>query len=589
MGRLTYRRELADKLPPDPVAPALEEEAALALAAYRHWGAKGLARLEGSFALAVWDGERQLLLGGRDPFGGFPLFWTSYRHGLALGTCLQPLLQLLPRRCLDLDYLAEYLALRGAMFQEVATSRAAYEGIHRVSPGSIVQVRASDKQVQEQPYWNWLERIDDPGTDRLEELADLVAHRLRRAVGEHLRGRVASHVSGGMDSTTVALLARDGLRGQPGQPPVHAVSVVFNELGGLSRETAYLESALGQPGLAAHRLPGDNLLDYDCFGDPPPHDEPFGSLARMGVQAKLVEAAGDVGANTLLTGLGADGLLDQQPFHLAQLVGRGRLRSAWRDARAWGRATNRSAWYFLRQFGLDPWQPVAWKAGLRPLWRGGHADWQGQGPGTIAPWIQPAFARARALRERALRQLRPPCPPGNVAEIVAMLRACVGDCTSWCAAAPRGVAYIHPFLDPRLVSLCLGIQRRFRQQPGTQKPLLAQAMRDVLPEPIRNRRSKGHYNSLVHSGLTRHLSALEDLVRRAPVDALGVFNKDVLIRCLQQAALGSVPGTAMDKLNLTLAWLRWYSLQDEWQRPLTPAAIVRADGTPARASVGHPC
>ncbi len=579
MGRLTYRSELLDRLAREAAAPGPGGDAALALAAYRCWGPAGLARLEGSFSLVIWDAANKLLLGSRDPLGGYPLFWTNHEDTLALGTSLRPLLGLLPRRALDLDYLAEFLMLPGASFQEVATEHCAYEGVHRVRPGHLVQAHVPGGPVRQQPYWDWLERAVDPGTDRLEELGDRVADGLRRAVGERLRGRVACHVSGGMDSTAVALLARDGLRAAPGQPPLHAISLVFERLGGLDRETPYLECALRQPGLVPHVVPGDDLLHYNSFADPPVHDEPYGALRGLGLDARLAEAAAEAGAETLLTGHGADGLIDQYPYHLNDLLRRGRLWSAWSDARARGRAASRSAWHFLWNFGLVHFLPVAWRAGLGPLLRGGRAGWERQGPGTIAPWIRPDFARSHALRERGLNRIRAMYAPArslNQAMALALLPAVSGDCCSWYAAAPHGLAIVHPFLDPRFVGLCLGIQGRFRQEPGRQKPLLADAMRDVLPESIRNRRRKSHYNALVHGGLARNLPALEALVCQAPADGPDLFDRDVLLACLRQAALGSAPADALAKLDLTLAWLRWSSLQGEWQRPEAPVAVLRA-------------
>jgi asparagine synthase (glutamine-hydrolysing) len=585
MGRLTYRSDLVEELPPEMHGTALANDAALALAAYRHWGPGGLTRLEGCFALAVWDGDNKLLLGSRDPLGGYPLFWTRHQGGLAFGTCLGPLLQLLPGRALNLDYLAEYLALPGAMYQEVPTPQCVYEGIYRVGPGSVVQGRLSDGQVQEQRYWDWLERMFDPGTERLEELSELVADGLRRAVREQLRGRVASHFSGGMDSTAVALLARDALRERPGQPPVHAISLVYERLGELSRETPYLETALEQPDLVPHRIRADDLVDFDCFTDPPLHDEPFGALCRLGMQGKLAEAAAAVGADTLLTGVGAEASVDQVPYHLADWLGRGRLWAAWRDARARGRAGNRSAWSYLWTFGLLPRLPAAWRAGLGSFWRGGHTGWRQQGPGTIAPWIQPDFARTHGLRGRALGHLSLPGRSVKLGMVLSLLRAGIGDCTNWYAAAPLGLTQVNPFLDARFLRLGLGIQARFLQQPGQQKPLLAYAMRDVLPESILKRRRKGHFNSVTHSGLARNRPALEALIRQAPVDSLGVFDKKVLLSCLQQAALGLAPGDAMGKLHLSLAWLCWHSFQDQWQQPMMPVQRL----LPATARMTNHC
>jgi asparagine synthase (glutamine-hydrolysing) len=174
----------------------------------------------------------------------------------------------------------------------------------------------------------------------------------------------------------------------------------------------------------------------------------------------------------------------------------------------------------------------------------------------------------------------------NVSLALAMVRAGAGDNCRWSVAAPRGMAVAHPFLDPRLVCLCLGIQARFRQSPAAMKPLLAEAMRNVLPESIRTRHGKGHYNCLTQKGLSRHLPMLEALVRQAPAEAQQLFDPGALLRCLRQAALGLTTGDGLGRLHVTLAWLRWHSLQDQWQRALSPVTIVRASagaGAPALA------
>jgi asparagine synthase (glutamine-hydrolysing) len=562
MGRLTYRSELLARLPPELAAPA--DDAALALAAYRHWGPQGLARLEGCFALAIWDGDEGLLLGARDPFGGYPLFWTRHPDGVACGTVLPPLLRLLPSSRLSLDYLAEFLSLPGGMVAEPLTRQSVYEGIFRVAPGGSFEARTADGQVRERRHWDWLERMVDPGSDRLEELAELVQAGLRRAVTEQLRGVIASHVSGGMGSTAVALLARDWLRNQPGQPPVHAISATYERLGGLDRETPYVEAALARPGLVPHRVPADGLLDYDGFADPPRHDEPCGGLFRMAALAKLVDVVATAGADTLLTGEGADALVDQRPHWLADLLRHGRLWSAWREARAWGRAYNRSAWHYLWAYGLAHLAPAAWLAGP-----------ERQGPGNVAPWIRPDFARAHGLRQRELRYRETQGQSATVSAALSVLRFSCGDGVRWYAAAPLGVALVHPFLDPRFVGLCLGIQARYRQRPGGQKPLLAQAVRDVLPEAIRLRRRKSHYNAIVHAGLARNLPVVEGVIRDAPDDCLGVFDRAVMLQSLQEAAVGYVPSGSLDRMNLSLSWLKWCSLQGEWQRPLEPVARIR--------------
>ena len=63
-------------------------------------------------------------------------------------------------------------------------------------------------------------------------------------------------------------------------------------------------------------------------------------------------------------------------------------------------------------------------------------------------------------------------------------------------------------------------------------------MRDVLPEIIRERPGKGHFNEVFFGGLSRNLSSLERLVEQSPVDDVEFVDKAELLRCLHKAALG---------------------------------------------------
>src|SRR5882672_10159775 len=108
MGRLYYREELCAGLNLAWDANS-DSDAALALAVYRKRGLEGLERLEGDFALAIWDESAQRLLAMRDPMGGYPIFHSAPRGAVAAGTSMEPLLDRLPSRTLSQEYLADYL------------------------------------------------------------------------------------------------------------------------------------------------------------------------------------------------------------------------------------------------------------------------------------------------------------------------------------------------------------------------------------------------------------------------------------------------------------------------------------------------
>jgi asparagine synthase (glutamine-hydrolysing) len=583
MGRLYYRCELrADLHSQKPALPSPRceaNDAALALAAYRVWGRDGIARLEGDFALVIWDAQSSQLLASRDPLGGYPLFWMQSHGMTAFSTSPRPLLALLPHRSLNLDYVAEFVMLPDIGVQELAGDSCIFEGMHRVPAGTVASVRVPDGRLEQQPFWNWTERLVDPGTDRLEAISVQYGEILRHAVRERLRGPTASHLSGGMDSTAVALLAHHEMRSGSGTLPLHTLSLVYERLAGLARETPYLESAIQQQcGIVAHRIRADDLLDFDICTDPPPHDEPWPGLARMSAERALVDIAVQTGMTTLLTGVGADEMLDVPPFYIAELLRRGRLCAAWQEASRWASAYTSNVWTMLYSYGVAHALPAWAFAGLEPVLRRGYASWQHQNSYTIAPWILPGFARRHALRSRALESIQRTyalCRPVGLSALIAAISSRYGDLSRRYLAAPRGIHLTHPFLDPRVLCFALGIHTRFRAEPGSKKPILAEAMRGVLPDQIRNRRLKGHFNEVYFLGLARNLPAVERMIDRAPIEDLGLLDKDILVRCLHQAALGVTSGVrALDRLNLTLALLRWLCLQSEALGPAEPPAAT---------------
>jgi asparagine synthase (glutamine-hydrolysing) len=453
-----------------------------------------------------------------------------------------------------------------------------------VLPGCIAVFHLASGKVEHRRYWDWLQRRVDPGTDDVAELGEQFLDRLRAAVGERMRGRTAAHVSGGMDSTAIALIARDCLQGRE---PLHALSLVYDRLPYLARELPYVESALGQGGLAPHRINGDDVLDFDGCGTAPAHDEPCQGLMRLcAADQALTDAAAREGVATIMTGFGADDLFSMQPFHLTELLRAGRLWTAWSEASRWARSSNCNVWDLLRPCGLANLLPAWSRIGVGNWLRGGYARWGRNTEWTIAPWVRPDFARRMELRERSVANLRRTyyaCRPVRLSVALSSIHM-YQDCFSRLnLAAPHGIVLTHPFLDPRVFSLGLGALTRVRPEPGAQKPVLAAAMRGILPECILNRPSKGHFNEAYYMGLSRNLPRLEALVEQAPVDDLGFLDKGSLLDCLQRAALGNAGDAgALMHLTGTLSLLLWLTQQRQGA-PIAARSIGQQERVEAAA------
>ncbi|MEO8430863.1 MAG: asparagine synthase (glutamine-hydrolyzing) [Acidobacteriota bacterium] len=166
----------------------------------RRGGPPALSRLEGMFALALWEeGSRRLLL-ARDRLGIKPLYWMRLGAGLAFASEPKALLALpgVSAR-LDPDALSDFLS-----YGYVPFDRCLFAGIRKLPPAHRLVFDADEGSVAIEPYWR-LERsavTDDP---------DELRSRLDAAVRSHMISDVpvGAFLSGGLDSSTVVARANE--------------------------------------------------------------------------------------------------------------------------------------------------------------------------------------------------------------------------------------------------------------------------------------------------------------------------------------------------------------------------------------------
>jgi asparagine synthase (glutamine-hydrolysing) len=180
--------------------------------AYARWGAGALDRLNGDFAFAVWDTARRELFLARDRFGVRPLYVARFGGDFCFASEARALLRHpLARRELDRDALVELLTTWGN-----ASGRSAFAGIRELPPASWLRV-GPDGATEERRWWDISFEPDDRGASDAELVGELCAL-LEDATRIRLRADVpvSVYVSGGLDSTLLASLAR----GQATRPQV---------------------------------------------------------------------------------------------------------------------------------------------------------------------------------------------------------------------------------------------------------------------------------------------------------------------------------------------------------------------------------
>ena len=241
-----------------PVLPHLYEES----------GPHFVERLDGMFAVALWDAGRERLVLARDRLGKKPLLWARLPDGtLAFASELKALLRL-PQlsREIDLDAVDAYLAL-----QYVPGDRTALRGIHKLAPGHLLVAEGGTERIER--YWK-----PEPAEPSARE--DEWLERVRAGVGEAVRKRLVADVplgallSGGIDSSiVVALMA------QASSQPVRTFTVGFPEA--RYDERAYARAIASRYGTVHEEVE----IEQDIASTLPrlaaTFDEPFGDEAAL--------------------------------------------------------------------------------------------------------------------------------------------------------------------------------------------------------------------------------------------------------------------------------------------------------------------
>jgi asparagine synthase (glutamine-hydrolysing) len=176
------------------------------LAAYDKYGAACLDHLRGMFAFAIWDERRQSLFCARDRFGIKPLYYTVIGNLFVFASEAKALLPFQPDIETDPHALSEYLT-----FQYTIGEATLFKGIKQLLPGHALTIE--DGKIRVRRYWDVHHEIDYDHNAvfferRLVELLD-------DTVKVHLRSDVpvGAYVSGGVDSSLIAILAGKTKRG----------------------------------------------------------------------------------------------------------------------------------------------------------------------------------------------------------------------------------------------------------------------------------------------------------------------------------------------------------------------------------------
>jgi asparagine synthase (glutamine-hydrolysing) len=168
------------------------------LAAFVIWGNDAWAKLEGMFAVAIWDNAARALTLARDPLGIKPLYISRQHGGLAFASELKALYPI-PGHSFDIDERAVHDFF---CFGHVRSPRSIYGRIRQLEPGHFLVI-GPDGDETSRPYWQPRFRSIERKSD--EEWINETRAMLVGSVRRHLQSDVpvGAFLSGGIDSSAI--------------------------------------------------------------------------------------------------------------------------------------------------------------------------------------------------------------------------------------------------------------------------------------------------------------------------------------------------------------------------------------------------
>lgn len=267
---------------------------------YEEYGPQCIDKLDGMFAIAIWDDRRQRLVLARDRAGKKPLFYLNGGRWIVFASEMKAFFG---RRDLNITIDPQAIPYY-FIYGYVPCPQTFYRDVRQVEPGSVMTVER-DGTMSSRAYWA-LVYPEEQSVPRENHERPAVKAKLRTLMTGAVERRLISDVplgaflSGGVDSTIIV-----GLMSQLLDRPVKTFSIGFKDSPGYD-ETSYAR-------LVAERFKTDHtefivepgafdLIDKLVWH----HDGPFGDSSA--VPTYLVSQLTRQQVTVVLTGDGGDEL-----------------------------------------------------------------------------------------------------------------------------------------------------------------------------------------------------------------------------------------------------------------------------------------
>ncbi|MCB5907694.1 asparagine synthase-related protein [Streptomyces pinistramenti] len=453
------------------------------------------------------------------------------------------------------------------MFFAPLSERSWWRGVHQVAADSYLAIPGNGA-ARTVRWWNPPEP-DVP----LAQGAAQVRESLREAVAQRQthQGRLSADLSGGMDSTSLCFLAAEH----------HPDLLTFRWNGGsaINDDPRYATQAERSLAHAEH-LTVPETDAPPVFAPPyslPDTEAPRALTRGMNAIRSEIRLLVEHGATRHMAGHGADELFTGSAAYLHTLFRRSPF-AALRQLRAhralyrWPLASSLSG--LLRGEDLGAW----WRRCADGLGRPAPPspapalDWGVQVPAT--PWATgDAVKTTQTIFYGVADQVAPLAQDRGQHEALTALRS-AGPALRLLGRefAAEGLRLELPYLDDRVAEAALSIVPHERYTPWRYKPVLATAMRGLVPDVILDRTTKGDCEESVDRALQEHIPDLLELFTDSLLARRGLIDPARLrTTLLTPPRSGDVWSAQLEATLGAELWLREIAARTTTSAPAGPA------------------
>lgn len=528
-GEIYNYRQLKSELKKDGYRFSTLGDTEVILNMYLKHGIDFLGKLNGIFALAIYDARSRKTFVARDGQGVKPLYFTSTKLGFIFASELKALLQEKSvDREINADAVAEYLT-----FMWAPTPSTMLKKVHKLEQGHYLTI--FDSQVLDKN-----EFYDYPYSGQESNLNEIEAiEKTRTYLEQAVRSQLVSDVpmgaflSGGLDSSSIVALAK---KIEPDiNLPCFTIDFKDNRLKeeGMAEDLPYAEQVASHLGLPLNKVivGSDMIMNLEKMIYQ--LDEPQADLAPLNAMF-ICELAKSQGIKVLLSGTGGDDIFTGYRRHYALQKER-----YWNWLPYHARKMLRNASSML---------PIENPELRRIVKAFQYADYnKGSRLASYFYWIDPAISQ-NLFSQEYKSKLSIYAPERQLIKSLNKLPANTSDLSKMLyleqkhfltdhnlnytdkVSMAHGVEVRVPLLDPNLIKYVLSLPDDLKQRGSSGKWIFKKAMEPYLPNNVIYRPKTG-FGVPLRFWMKNDLKPLiDDILSPSSIAKRGIFNHETILK-----------------------------------------------------------